>query len=100
MRDPRGMADRVADRDRAAEGDAEQNEALDAHRLDHRLQVGDEGVVGEVRDDAVRQTVAPRVVADEGVLLRQLAVEVPPHRAFEVVFEMRRPARALEPPAE
>ena len=62
----------VGDGDRAALGDAEQREPLQAEGVDHRLEVAHPRVEGErvVVDVPVRQAAAALVVADQRVPLR------------------------------
>ena len=78
MRDALGMANRVRDRDGAALRNAEKGEAVEPGGVDHRLEIGDEGLERYGLHVAVGQAVAAHVVADERVLARKLAIEPPP----------------------
>ena len=48
--DPLGMPGRVDERDRRALRDAEQREAIEARRVDDRLEVGDPRLDGQIAD--------------------------------------------------
>ena len=93
MCDPLGMADRVHDCDRRRLRDTEQSEAIQADRVDHRLQIGDPRLDRQITDLAVRQPAATFVVADEQMIVGELAHPVPPHRTLEVEVEVRQPRR-------
>src|SRR5262249_44157910 len=83
--------------------DAEQREAPDACGINDGFQIAHECLVGNLLDLTVGKPVAARVVADQGVIPRKLAIEVPPNRAFEIEFEMRHPVAGLDqrrPPAD
>jgi len=88
MGDALGVPNRVGDRYGAALGDAEQRETIDTRGIDDGFEVANEVIEGDVGHLAIGKTVAPRIVADEGVLTGQLAVKMPPDRAFQVEFEM------------
>jgi hypothetical protein len=98
------MADRVHDRDRRRLRDTEQNEAIQADRVDHRLQIGDPRLDRQITDLAVRQPAATFVVSDEQMILGELTHPVPPHRTLEVEVEVRQPRRHANdrrsPPAD
>ena len=65
MRHALGVFDRIADRNRAALGDAQQREALDASGVDDGFQVVHERLEGNVLDLPIRQAVAACVVSDQ-----------------------------------
>ena len=59
------------------------------------FEVADERLERNLIDVAVRETVAACVVADQRVIARQLAIEVPPDRTLEIELEMRHPVSGL-----
>jgi len=91
-----GVAYGIGDRYRATLRDAEQREALDAGGIDDGFQVAHEGLEGTLLDLAVGKAVAAGVVADQRMIPRELAIEMPPDRAFEVEFEMGHPVPGLD----
>ena len=95
-RHPLGMPDRITDGDGAALADAEQDEAVEAGGVDHGFEIVHETLERDVRHVAVRQAVAARVVADQRVIARQFAIEMPPDRTFQIEFEMRHPVAGLD----
>src|SRR5271157_1790555 len=96
MRDALGMAHGIGDRYRASLRDAEQCEAFEAGSVHDGFEVADERLERNTFDVAVRETVAARVVADQRVVARQLAIEVPPDRTLEIELEMRHPVSGLD----
>ncbi len=76
-----GVAYGIGDRYRATLRDAEQREALDAGGIDDGFQVAHEGLEGTLLDLAVGKAVAAGVVADQRMIPRELAIEMPPDRA-------------------
>src|ERR1700761_3093908 len=90
------MPHRIADRDGATLADAEQRETLDAGGVDDGFEIVDEMLERNVRHVAVRQAVAARVVADQRVIARQFAIEMPPDRTLQIIFEMRHPVAGLD----
>src|SRR5215510_11704353 len=85
------MAPDVLDGNQGPLGDPEQREPIEPSRVHHYLEVAHEGLEGYVVDRSIRQPVPPRVVADEGVVTGQLAIQMSPDRALEVELEMREP---------
>jgi hypothetical protein len=49
-----------------------------------------------VLDLPIGQAVSARVVADEGVIPRKLAIEMPPNRTFEIELKMRHPVTGFD----
>ena len=88
-----GMAADVFHRDRAALRHAEQREARQAERVDDGLEVADPDVEREAGEGAVGQARAALVVADVGVVARQLAQPRLPDGALEVVLDVAQPVR-------
>ena len=82
---------RIGDGHGAALGYSEEREALNADRIDDCLKVGHPGVERERVNVPVGHAVASRVVANERVLARQPAQDMPPNRAFPIVFKMVHP---------
>jgi hypothetical protein len=76
-------------------GDPQQREAWDLRRVDHRLEIRNEGVERDVIDGPIRQPVAAGVVPDQRMLPGELAIEMPPDWAFEVVFQVSHPVARL-----
>ena len=64
---------------------------LDADRIDDCLKVGHPGVERERVNVPVGHAVAPRVVANERMLARQPAKDMPPNRAYPIVLQMVQP---------
>jgi len=81
------MAHRIRNRYRTSLRDAEQREAFEAGAVHHRFEIADERLERNLFDIAVRQAVAARIVADQGMVARQLAIKVPPNRTLEIEFE-------------
>src|SRR5271154_612019 len=96
MRDPLGMAHGIGDRHRASLRDAEQREAFEAGSVYDGFEIADKGLRRDIFDVAVRETVAACVVADQRVVARQLAIEVPPDRTLQIKLEMRHPVSCLD----
>ena len=96
VRDAFRMAHRIVDRHGTALRHAEQRKALQAERVDHRFEVTDPGIEREVCDVAIRQPAAALVVADVGVVARQLEQPRPPHRALEIVLDVAQPVRRAD----
>jgi hypothetical protein len=67
MRDPFGVAGRIDERDGRILRDAEQGEAVDAGRVDHRLEVSDPRVDREIAHFGVREAAPALVIANECV---------------------------------
>src|ERR1700677_3877888 len=95
MRDTLGMAHRIGDRYRASLRDTEQREAFEAGSVHDGFEVADKGLQRNIFDIAIRETVAACVVADQRVVARQLAIEVPPDRTLQIELEMRHPVSGL-----
>src|SRR5262249_2696961 len=55
--------------------------------IDDSFQIAQKSLVGNLLDLTVGKTIAAGVVPNQGVISRQLAIEVSPNRAFEVEFE-------------
>src|SRR5262245_18265986 len=85
------MAPDVLDGNQGPLGDPEQREPIEPSRVHHYLEVAHEGLEGYVVDRSIRQPVPPRVVADEGVVMGQLAIQMSPDRALQIELEMREP---------
>ena len=86
----------IGDRHRASLRDAEQSEAVEAGSVHDGFEVADEGLQRDIFDVAIRETVAACVVADQRVVARQLAIEVPPDRTLQIKLEMRHPVSGLD----
>ena len=102
MRYALGMSHRIRDRDRASLRDSEQREPGDPGSVDHRLQIAHEDVERDLVDGTIRKAVAAGIIAGQHMVLRQLAIQTSPDRAFEVVFQMGHPVARLDhgrPPA-
>src|SRR3954469_15449291 len=50
----------------------------------------------DIRDLAIRQSIAAGVAAIESVVARKFVVKVPPDRAFEIIFEMGHPVAGFD----
>ena len=83
MRDALGMAHRIGDRHCASLRDAEQREAFDAGSVHDGFEVADERLERNVlRRRDPREPLPRAIVADQRVIARQLAIEVPPDRTL------------------
>jgi len=60
------------------------------------FQVAHEGFKGELIDLPVRQAVPAGVIANQRVVARQIAPEVAPDRAFQVLLQMGHPVAGLD----
>src|SRR4051794_30350188 len=87
MRNSLRVPDGVGNRNRTALRYAKKSKAFDTSGIDYRFEVIDKIVKADVRDFAVRQSVAARVVADDSMITGQLAVKMPPNWAFKIIFE-------------
>ena len=68
---------------------------LDANRIDDRLEVRHPGVERERVDIPIGHAIASRVVANERMSARKPPKDMPPNRAFPIVFEMVHPVSGL-----
>ena len=68
LRNALGMAHRIRDADRAALGDSEQGEPIQARRVDDCFQIAHEGLEGDVVHVPVRESVATFVVTHQLVV--------------------------------
>src|SRR5271156_4358516 len=96
MRDTLGMAHRIGDRYRASLRDTEKREAFQAGSDHDGFEGANNGPQKNIFDIAIRETVAACVVADQRVVARQLAIEVPPDRTLQIELEMRHPVPGLD----
>src|SRR3977135_438890 len=96
MRNPFRMPSRVSDRHRAALGNSQQWKAFDARGFDYRLKVLHPGSEREIGAVPVRETVATLVIANEGVIARELSQQVTPDRTAPLKFEMAEPVSRLQ----
>src|SRR5579871_1024396 len=90
------MPNRVGDRHSAALRDTEQRETIDPRGIDHGFEIIDKMLKGDVGHLTVREAIAPRIVANERVFARQVTVEMPPDRTFQIELEMGHPVTGLD----
>ena len=89
------MPHRIGNAHGPALGYSEEREAIDANRLDDRLEIGNPGVERERIDVPIGHAIASRVVTNQRVPARQSAKDMAPNRAFPIVFEMVHPVTRL-----
>ena len=73
MRDAFRVARGIFYADRRALRQAEQREAFEAQRVDHRFEIGDQCLEGQVADIPVGQAVGALVIADKAEIFGQAA---------------------------
>ena len=80
MGDAFGMAHRVGYRHGTALRNAEQREAIEPSSIDYGLEIADENLERNLFDVAIGKAIATRVIADQRVIARQVAIEAAPDR--------------------
>src|SRR5215472_1810623 len=90
------MTHRVGYRHGTALRNAEKRKALEPGSIDYGLEIADENLERNLFDLAIGKAIAARVIADQRVIARQVAIEAAPDRGLEIEFEMRHPVSGLD----
>src|SRR5262245_37820495 len=89
------MLDSIRDRHGTALGDPQERKPIYTSGVDHCFKITDPGVKRERLDVPVGHAIAPRVIADQGMLARQTTNEVLPDWTFPVIFKVVHPICGL-----